>query len=106
MRFIRMHARSQQDDSVDARRARRPAASAGFEPSLTRFEPELRPARRLCADPYAVWLTRREQEQRSEEPATRWVYRYPGGAGAREGQRDGGRREASTGTEEGLIGVA
>jgi hypothetical protein len=106
MRFIRMHTRPRQGDSVDTGRAGRPAGSVGFEPSLTRFEPELRPARRLCTDPYAVWLTRREQEQRSEASATRWVYRYPGGAGARGGQRDGGRREASTGTEGGLIGVA
>ena len=78
--------------------------------TLGRCEAQAITSRAVAADPYAAWLQRRESERLRDQPAIRWVYRYPTSVGGTGSRGAGGKREASEGrspgSEDGLVGVA
>jgi len=81
--------------------------------TLGRCEAQAIVTRSVATDPYAAWLERREAEQRQRErPETRWVYRYPGSAGAPGRPAGAVKRDACAdgrgpgSREDGLVSVA
>jgi len=113
MGIFRRSRQSGQDLCVPDRLAANPVSTLDRgvdEQRLGRCEAEAIGPQSGAADPYAVWLQRRESERLQDQPAIRWVYRYPITVGRTGDGVAGGTREASgerrPGTEGGLVGVA